>query len=273
MVGMNLQPMHRRAAVVAVSASLLIGPTVATAPIAFAAPAVAQAEPSSVTAPGREIGLAGTKNTRTLAGYVGVDGKRVNDLVLRSDNLSSLTAGDIAKLDERGLKTVVDLRTEIEKTVQPNKKLAGVTTVDADVLGKLSPIALVDMDQAYGAFVTDANARAQIRAAITAIEQTAADGGTTLYRCSAGKDRTGWTSAVLLTILGVDRTTIDADYLASNHYRNANPNDIINGVNIAWLKKSFAAADKKYGSMDGYIRDGLKLTDADIASLRASLLD
>ncbi|WOC14430.1 tyrosine-protein phosphatase [Gordonia sp. MP11Mi] len=258
---------------IALSSALVAGPIAVAAPVAHAAPGLTESTPSTVIAPDREIGLAGTENTRTLAGYVGSDGKRVNDLVLRSDNLSKLTASDIAKLDERGLKTVVDLRTGIEKTVQPNKRLAGVTTVDGDVLGDVSPTALVDLNQAYRAFVTDANARAEFRDTILAIKDTAAHGGTTLYHCSAGKDRTGWTTAIVLTILGVDRPTIRADYLASNHYRHAASNDILNGVNIGWLNASYRAVERKYGSMDAYIHDGLKLTDDDIASLRDSLLD
>ncbi|MCF8569611.1 tyrosine-protein phosphatase [Gordonia sp. HY002] len=266
------RPARTRVAMIALSTALLASPIAAPA-VAHAAPGVIATASSSPTAPDREIGLAGTQNTRTLGGYVGTGGRTVNDRVLRSDSLSKLTAADVEKLTQRGLKTVVDLRTDIEKRVQPNKRVSGVETVDADVLGKVSPVALVDLDQAYRAFVTDANARAQIRAAIVAIKDTAADGGTTLFHCSAGKDRTGWTAAVLLTILGVDRSTIDADYLASNHYRHADATGPLNGVNIGWLNASFAAAQKKFGSMDGYLTDGLKLTDRDIASLRENLLN
>ncbi|MGO3325156.1 tyrosine-protein phosphatase [Gordonia sp. (in: high G+C Gram-positive bacteria)] len=266
------RPTRTRLAMIALSGALLVSPAAVPA-VAHAAPSATATASTSPTAPDREIGLTGTQNTRTLAGYVGADGRTVNDRVLRSDSLAKLSAADVTKLDERGVKTVVDLRTDLEKRVQPDKPLAGVKTVDADVLGKVSPVALVDLDQAYRAFVTDANARAQIRAAVVAIEDTAADGGTTLFHCSAGKDRTGWTAAVLLTILGVGRSTIDADYLASNHFRHADSQDPLNGVNIGWLSTSFAAAEKKYGSMDGYITDGLKLTDRDITSLRASLLD
>ena len=37
-----------------------------------------------------------------------------------------------------------------------------------------------------------------------------------LYNCSAGKDRTGLASALLLTLLGVDEATIEQDYMLSN---------------------------------------------------------
>lgn len=263
---------------ITLSTALLVAPAAAPALAgsASAAPTsgiTAPADPSSkVIVPGREIGLAGTDNTRTLAGYIGHDGKRVNDRVLRSDNLSKITANDTRILRAREVRTVVDLRTVYERTVQPDRPVPGAQVMVADVLGGVSPISLIDLKQAYAEFVTNAQARREIRRTLLAVERTAATGGTTLYHCSAGKDRTGWTTAVLLTILGVDRATVDADYLASNHYRHASPNDPLNGVNIGLLNTSYAAAAKTYGSVDGYIRHGLGLSDADIASLRASLL-
>jgi protein-tyrosine phosphatase len=36
---------------------------------------------------------------------------------------------------------------------------------------------------------------------------------------------------------------------------------------------TFAAIDRAYGSFDKFVRDGMKITDADIASLRARLLE
>jgi protein tyrosine/serine phosphatase len=39
-----------------------------------------------------------------------------------------------------------------------------------------------------------------------------------LYHCSAGKDRTGWTSVILQSIAGVSSATIMQDYLASKAY-------------------------------------------------------
>jgi protein-tyrosine phosphatase len=274
MIVVNTFSLRRRTAAIALSTSLLAAPAAATVVVspASATPGANPALSSAVFTPGREIGLTGTQNTRTLDGYRGLGGKHVNDLVLRSDNLSKITAADTRKLTKRHVRTIVDLRTGLEKRFQANRPVPAARTVNADVLGGLPPIALVDLKQAYAAFVTDKQARTEIRRALLAIKSTAARGQTTLFHCSAGKDRTGWVSATLLTILGVDRGTIKADFLASNRFRHASPNDVLNGVNIGLLNTSFAAANRKYGSMDGYIRKGLRLTDADINSLRASLL-
>ena len=43
----------------------------------------------------------------------------------------------------------------------------------------------------------------------------------TVMHCSAGKDRTGWASAAVLTALGVPKSTVMADYLLSNDYLQA----------------------------------------------------
>src|SRR6266545_4472656 len=48
-----------------------------------------------------------------------------------------------------------------------------------------------------------------------------AGGRPVLFHCSAGKDRTGWLSAVLLELLGIDRSVIVKDYLATNGYAHA----------------------------------------------------
>ncbi|GEE02551.1 protein-tyrosine-phosphatase [Gordonia spumicola] len=274
MIDVNTSALRRRTVTIALSTSILAAPVAGTmlAPSASAAPGASPALSSTVLTPGREIGLAGTQNTRTLDGYRGLGGKHVDDLVLRSDNLSKITPADTRKLVKRRVTTVVDLRTDLEKRFQPNRPVPGARTVNADVLGGVSPVSLVDLNQAYAQFVTNEQARTEVRRTLLAIKSTAARGETTLYHCSAGKDRTGWVTATLLTILGVDRATINADYLASNRFRHASPNDFLNGVNLGLLNTSFAAAKRRYGSMDGYIRKGLRLTTADINSLRASLL-
>jgi len=40
-----------------------------------------------------------------------------------------------------------------------------------------------------------------------------------------------------------------------------------------YLDEAFAAADREYGGIDGYLRDGLDLGEEDVARLRARLLE
>ncbi len=229
--------------------------------------------PDRVIVPGREIGLQGTDNTRLLAGYRGRDGKVVNNLVLRSDNLSKLTAADQRRLAARKTTVVVDLRTDVERRVQPDRPVPGARWMSADVLAAQFPLGMIDLPTAYRSFVTDPHARAEIRRTLLAVKDATAQGRTALFHCTAGKDRTGWTAATLLTILGVDRGTVEADYLASNHYRHTTARDPYNGVSRDLLNTSLREVRVHYGTFDRYLRVGLKLTEADLAALRHQLLN
>lgn len=91
--------------------------------------------------------------------------------------------------------------------------------------------------------------------------------GATVYHCSAGKDRTGWGTAILLTILGVPREVISADFMASNTYLGRD-----DAVDLSWLDAAYAQVDRLYGGMDTYVREGLGVDQDTIDSLRAKLL-
>lgn len=116
------------------------------------------------------------------------------------------------------------------------------------------------------------------------------DGAPILYHCTAGKDRTGWASAVILTLLGVPRETVMADYLASNSYlraknerakemlaKSGSPIDPsylepVLTVRASYLEAAFDEVAKRYGSFDAYVRQGLGLGDAEIEGLKSAYL-
>lgn len=254
------------------AAAIVVAP--ASVPVLFVPAAATPASSVATGAAGARIALDGTENTRTLAGFRTTDGSVVRaHRVLRSDDLADLSPADLVRLQDQRLAVVVDLRTALERAFSPDKPIPGTRAEWFDVLGALPPTALVDLASSYRAFVTDPGARRAIGATLHTVETTATDGRAVLYHCSAGKDRTGWTTAVLLTILGVDRATVEADFLASNTYRHTTPADPFSGVNIDWLRAAFAQADQTFGSFDNYVRDGLGLSAADIAGLRTELLE
>ncbi|MET8649186.1 tyrosine-protein phosphatase [Nocardia aurea] len=248
--------------------ALVFGPVVAVAPAATAAPA-------SDTAFDRALGLTGVQNARDAGGYRTTDGKWVRTgLVYRSGQLNNATPADLAVLSDRDLRVVADLRTGFERAAGPDRVPAGVTEHWDDVIGQAPPQTLITTltggDDLYGAFITAPGANEAFASVLRDIIETR--DGAVLYHCTAGKDRTGWTSAVLLTILGVDRDTVRQDYLLSNQYRGADESDPLNGVQPAWLDAAFEQANQTYGSFDSYVRDGLKLTDGDVAALKAKML-
>jgi protein-tyrosine phosphatase len=125
-----------------------------------------------------------------------------------------------------------------------------------------------------------------------------AEGRTVLTHCYAGKDRTGFTVALVLEAAGVDRDVIVADFLRSNEavpqlrarileavrrrsdieltpemmaFTEARLSDEVLGVREEYLDAARRAIDEAYGSLDGYLRSA-NITDADVDRLRAALL-
>ncbi len=252
---------------VATAVALLFGPVAGQV---LAAPAPAN---ENATAE-RLLGLSGVPNARDAGGYRTVDGRWVRTgLFFRSGALDKATPADLARLSALGVTVVDDLRTGYERSLAPDKLPAGATGHSYDVIGQAPPLilagALFGGEGMYRAFITAPGANEAFAAVLRGIIAT--DGGV-LYHCSAGKDRTGWTSALLLSLLGVDRATVTVDFLLSNTYRNANPGDPLNGVQGEWLDAAFDQATLSYGSFDGYVREGLGLTEAELTALRAKLL-
>jgi protein-tyrosine phosphatase len=109
-----------------------------------------------------------------------------------------------------------------------------------------------------------------------------------LFHCSAGKDRAGWAASLTLLALGVDESSVVEHYLLSNSMFNpgkqsgwhtpvdAEINEMLapmTGVEPEYVEASIAAAKRGWGSVDGYIRDGLGVSDAELAQLHANWLE
>jgi len=119
-----------------------------------------------------------------------------------------------------------------------------------------------------------------------------AESGAVLYHCTQGKDRTGIASALLLAALGADRETIIADFDATNHVYGADvkkysrrvrfwggKEDEVGvvkaflGANTENFVKALDEVDRQYGSLEGYLREIIGLTDRDIQVLRERYLE
>ncbi|WP_378731911.1 tyrosine-protein phosphatase [Nocardia brasiliensis] len=252
--------------------ALAVGLAVAFGPVT----GVALADPpaASALAFDRSLPLQGVQNARDIGGYRTIGGQTVRTgLVYRTGQLNNATPADLAELSSRQVRVVDDLRTAYERAIGPDRVPAGATANWDDVIGQAPPEVLISTltggDSLYRAFITAPGASQAFSPVLRDIIDT---DGAVLFHCTAGKDRTGWTAAVLLTLLGVDRDTVSQDYLLSNQYRNAAPGDTLNGVQQSWLDAAFDQANQTYGSFDNYVREGLKLSDADIAALRTKLL-
>ena len=245
----------------------------------------------------RALHLPTAPNFRDVGGYRTGDGRWVRmGLAFRSDQLDRLDEADLGVLARLAPAIVADLRTAGERRrgadrLPPGAEglvedvLADADTSGAGFLSAKTPEAAADlMIAANRQFVSLASARAAYAGLFARLTTTP---GAVVYHCSAGKDRTGWASAVLLTALGVPRETVMADYLASNGYLTAKnramfahmtPAQAANvepvmTVRRAYLEAAFAEVDRRYGSFTAYLDQALGLDAAAVSRLKARFLE
>ncbi|MFJ3672026.1 tyrosine-protein phosphatase [Streptomyces sp. NPDC090106] len=242
----------------------------------------------------RLIKLDGTVNFRDAGGYRTADGHWVKmGEVYRSDALNKLTAADTAKLRRLGVHAVYDLRTASERTSAPDVVPAGATYTVADVLaGSDAVTTMPTSESAAVQMMVDAEkymvSGATAQAAYTSVYAGVADEDRhgVVYHCTAGKDRTGWSSAALLTALGVPSETVMDDYLASNTYRAAANAATLAAlpeaqakiykplldVRAEYLNSGFDQVAAEYGSIDAYFDQALGIDARELRALKKDLL-
>ena len=244
--------------------------------------------------------LAGMDNFRDIAGTTTAYTTR-HDGVMRAGvfyraNALTPTAADLAVLNGLGISDVYDLRTPSEIADTPDTLPAGAHYTNIDIIGSTTSGSNITnisfssaaqaramMEETNRAFVSDAGMRGQFTVLFN--ELASADGAA-LFHCTAGKDRTGWTAAVLLSIAGVDDATIMSNYLATNDYTAARvaatlaamPASMAEvyapllGVEASYLQAGLDEVTAEYGSMDNYLKQGLGLTQETIYVLRGKMV-
>jgi len=234
--------------------------------------------------------LTGASNVRDLGGWP-VTGRHVRrGRVFRAASLGQLTNADCAVLRELGLRVVCDFRGKTERAEAPCaladvevRSLPIEPSVGASLRDILATRAATGQDTetlmraAYVAYATEWSHC--YRALFNAILET---GGPVLFHCSAGKDRTGFGAALLLTALGVEWDLVIQDYLASNALWRGDvaiaagiPPHVAAGlltVRAELLQAAFAAITDTFGGFDRYAGAQLGLTSARLARLRDMLL-
>jgi protein-tyrosine phosphatase len=216
----------------------------------------------------RILVIDGVLNARDVGGLTGRLGPVRRGLVFRAACLSELTPVGARTLAQYGLRTVVDLRTALERREEPNRvaeaiELGGVREISIELLSTLFDLPDTS-EELYRHFVERCGP-----GMVAVFDELARPGALpALVHCMVGKDRTGLTVALLLELLGVDRPTILADYVASN----AGLGDVARTqVRAEVMAGTLAGLDETYGSPREYLtRHGL--TEETVTVLRAGLL-
>ena len=239
----------------------------------------------------RLIALEGAVNFRDLGGYDAGGGMRTRWRTLfRADGLGDLTEGDFATMRALGVRTVIDLRSaeELERG-RFDVDAHPVTFHHFPVIERLPDADAFDkqpglLGTQYLDMVRDAGP-----AFVSVLEILAAPGSLpAVFHCTAGKDRTGVLSAIVLSLLGVDEPTVVADYALSGAAMTRLRAKIIvkypdSRETIESLTDVFSAEPAQmealldhvratHGSVDAYVA-GLGAGPSLIAALRAALLE
>ncbi len=185
-------------------------------------------------AAGRHLGLDGTDNLRDVGGYPTHAGGSVAWRTLfRSDSLHRLGSHGVAGLAGLDLRTIVDLRADIEVEQRPSA-VAGLParTVRAPLVRDptvLPPLAGLGEEYRYMIDECGDSIGAAVR------ELCAPGALPALVHCAAGQDRTGVVIALVLAVLGVPDELIGADYSLSLVYLDPDSTAVIRRLKAGGL--------------------------------------
>lgn len=254
--------------------------------------------------------FASAPNFRDLGGLLTRQGSRLRrGRVFRSQVLAELDEQDLGRLQQLGIGAYCDLRGHSEAERRGNRWPAGrqpqAISPPREVLApRASPVEWVralsdpgfDPRQAQ-AWMLELYERMPgdfaPHLAVIARYLAHPDAQPLLIHCEAGKDRTGFTCAVLLLALGVDEAVVYADYLRSaEHYRaeallaraehwlgaplppsGRRSLDVLAGVQSEFLKAALDRMQKQHGDARGYLLHSLDGNAALLSQLAARLLE
>jgi protein-tyrosine phosphatase len=263
--------------------------------------------PADQRAAHRLLNFEGIANFRDMGGYPTVDGRQVQwGLLYRAGTFAQSSNADLQGLEKLKLKTLIDFRSSVEKEEEPNRlpdptvfEVVEIPTLDdgnhamvGEVMERIETGNFEGFDPNELMLEGNRQFASTFTPQFRQFMQTVlhADGEPIVWHCSAGKDRTGFAAAVLLRILGVPQDVVMQDYMASKQNalearksqlmllrlfkgdEAADKLSVMMGVEEAWLEAAFEQIDASWGSFDNYIHEGLQLSDADIAQLKAKLL-
>lgn len=175
----------------------------------------------------RLIPLDGAMNFRDLGGYHTQNGQTVQwHRIFRADSLSQLSHQDLKRLAQMHVTVDCDLRSGYEQAMAPDRIGKHTRYVDVhvypdegDVDSEVSTPHPVKTDSMlagiYQHVILNVHSQAMFKRVLAELLELPHDEAL-VYHCSAGKDRTGMMSAIILALLGVDDDTIIRDYLLTN---------------------------------------------------------
>jgi protein-tyrosine phosphatase len=235
--------------------------------------------------------ISGIVNFRDLGGHATPDGPVRHGRVFRSDSLAHVNAADVEHLvEERGVRTVVDLRGATEVDAYPNHPMrnAGATINHVPLIDpakreqsgfEWETMTLVDL---YRFILMSAGPQ------FVEVMQVIAEPANhpVVFHCAAGKDRAGLIAATVLGLLRVDDEEIVADYaqtsaaldeLRARAQRRAEgtgrpPADRFMTADAETMREALAWLRAEHGGFEPYMLSH-GFTAGEVALMRTSLIE
>lgn len=236
----------------------------------------------------KNMELENSPNFRSLSGIQNKEGKKIKEgSIFRSGNFSKLTPNDITKFNELHITTIVDFRNDDEIKKDPDfipagqtieTKRANIGSINNKEMGQFMKVLMAPTfkETQVDSLMIAANAgfAENIKDFKPFFDEIAKEETVVLFHCTAGKDRTGFASSLLLHILNVSDEEIMKDYLKSNEavaktdlgkYKAYGiPEERmakLMGVKPVYLESAWNTAIKKYGSIDKMLETELGITE------------
>ena len=246
-------------------------------------------------------------NFRELGGYQTLDGRMTKyHKLLRTGNLAFLKGNELKYLRKYGVKEIIDLRSIKETIDLPDKKLYEAKYVRNPILSKEfleSDRDIHDMDKqsknnpligyqhmiwAYEDMILSQHGRDAYHRFFEILLDNTQDNDAIIFHCFFGKDRTGMAAILALSALNVPLKTIKRDYLSTNNFiepfvqkrmlkqlKIGRDNNFmqasfdVSSVKEDYFNHAMNTINQNFGNMQGFLKNGLKLTDENLNDLKA----
>ncbi len=259
----------------------------------------------------RQVELEGAYNFRDIGGYRTMDGHRVRKgLLYRSDELCYCTENDVKVLQNLGLKSIIDYRSERERKGKEDVVIEDVTIYYLDPKADVAAMASAGLAELTEHGYNELTAAAAKKLMVEQNRQfVLAESSKAAYQemfrlildktnlplvqhCRGGKDRTGYGAALILLLLGVGKETVLQDYMDTNlckYEKNQNSlqallekthnEDFVQAVRYLkeaeeeFLLTALDEITKQYGTVEEYAMQELGLTKERQKTLKEMFLE
>lgn len=247
----------------------------------------------------RVVQMPNIYNFRDLGGYYTGNGRQIRwGKLYRSSSLAQGSLQDIEFLNNLGIRTIIDFRTELENNLYPCRYRASQVFV--------LPLRGNRLNVFFDKILSEEMKRGDVLIHLQDVFSFLLENNSDYFRemfdillnernypivmhCSLGKDRSGVASALILAALGIDQEQIIDDYTLSNEHVNFAiqfPNAELFDSNVQiqetitalysahreTMTYAFEQLVKEYGSVDDYFEKELNLTQRKREKLKELLL-